>query len=177
MMFENTDWTKNSFRVDPQMATFFRLGKDTTVLEMKQWDDMLTAYLVENNVIPEHSYLVDSTYSAECADIIVEKFLRDIAGGKYNTLIVPSFDQLPSLDEAKLPRFRVISLEEQVTREIGLLERPLIPSEDNAPNINNAAVYCRLAQQEQEYVCLIVFFVQIQFTMLSGHSVQLPPVR
>ena len=80
----------------------------------------------------------------------VEKFLRDIAGGKYNTLIVPSFDQLPSLDEAKLPRFRVISLEEQVTREIGLLERPLIPSEDNAPNINNAAVYCRLAQQEQD---------------------------
>ena len=93
---------------------------------------------------------MDSTYSAECADIIVEKFLRDIAGGKYKTLIVASFDQLPCLDEAKLPRFRVISLEEQVTREIGLLERPLIPSEDNAPNINNAAVYCRLAQQEQD---------------------------
>jgi hypothetical protein len=129
-MFENMDWIKNNFRVDPQMATFYRLGKDTTVLEMKQWDDMLTAYMVENNVIPEHSYLVDSTYSAECADIIIEKFLRDIAGGKYDTLIVKSFDQLPALDEAKLPRFRVVSLEEQMTRKIGLLDRPLISSED-----------------------------------------------
>lgn len=150
MMFENIDWTKSSFRVDPQMATFYRLGKDTTVLELTHWDNMLTAYMVENNVIPEHSYLVDSTYSAECADIIVEKFLRDIAGGKYNTLIVQSFDQLPALDEAKLPRFRVVSLEEQMTRKIGLLDRPLISSEDNAPNINNAAVYYRLAQQEQD---------------------------
>lgn len=161
-MFENMDWIKNNFRVDPQMATFYRLGKDTTVLEMKQWDDMLTAYMVENNVIPEHSYLVDSTYSAECADIIIEKFLRDIAGGKYDTLIVKSFDQLPALDEAKLPRFRVVSLEEQMTRKIGLLDRPLISSEDNAPNINNAAVYYRLAQQEQdeeEITALDTFFL------------------
>lgn len=161
-MFENMDWIKNNFRVDPQMATFYRLGKDTTVLEMKQWDDMLTAYMVENSVIPEHSYLVDSTYSAECADIIIEKFLRDIAGGKYDTLIVKSFDQLPALDEAKLPRFRVVSLEEQMTRKIGLLDRPLISSEDNAPNINNAAVYYRLAQQEQdeeEITALDTFFL------------------
>ena len=105
---------------------------------------------------------MDSTYSAECADIIIEKFLRDIAGGKYDTLIVKSFDQLPALDEAKLPRFRVVSLEEQMTRKIGLLDRPLISSEDNAPNINNAAVYYRLAQQEQdeeEITALDTFFL------------------
>ena len=150
MIFENMDWLKNNFRVDPRMATFYRLGKDTTVLELTHWNDMLTSYMVGNNVIPEHSYLVDSTYSVECADIIIEKFLRDMAGGKYDTLIVQSFDQLPAFDEAKLPRFCAVSLEGQMTREIGLLDRPLIPIEDNAPNINTAAVYCRLAQQEQD---------------------------
>lgn len=51
MMFENIDWTKSNFRVDPQMVTFYRLGKDTTVLELTHWDDMLTAYMVENNVM------------------------------------------------------------------------------------------------------------------------------
>ena len=33
MIFENMDWLKNNFRVDPRMATFYRLGKDTTVLQ------------------------------------------------------------------------------------------------------------------------------------------------
>lgn len=30
--------------------------------------------------------------------------------------------------------------------------------------------YFLLAEQVQEYVCRIIFFVQIQFTMLSGYS-------
>lgn len=128
----------------PQVAVYYNTGLGS----MEDNRVLLDEYVQKEGIVPEHSYYVDDG-SPQPSNSVMERFLRDAALGHFDTLLVKSFDQLPPLDETRLPRLRIISLEEQEIRELGILDQPL-PTEDVEPAISKAAIYCRRGHEHED---------------------------
>lgn len=129
---------------EPQVAVYYNTGLGA----MEDNQVLLDEYIQKEGIVPEHSYYVDDG-SPQPSNSVMERFLRDAALGHFDTLLVKSFDQLPPLDETRLPRLRIISLEEQEIREIGTLDQPL-PAEVDEPAVGKAAIYCRRGHEHED---------------------------
>lgn len=128
-----------------QVAVYYHTGPGS----MEDNRVLLDEYIQKEGIVPEHSYYVDDG-SPQLSNSVMERFLRDAALGHFDTLLVKSFDQLPPLDETRLPHLRIISLEEQEIREIGTLDQPL-QDEDDEPAVSKAAIYSRRGHEDDPH--------------------------
>ena len=116
---------------------------------MKDAQDLLDDFLQKEGIIPEHSYHIVENLVSDSSAPVYEALLRDASLGRFDLLLVKSFEQIAPCDERRLPRLLVFSLEDQEMCEIGTLERPLTVAEDDAPDIKQAVIYYGRGQSEE----------------------------
>ena len=111
-----------------RIATLHSLEKDLAQGTMKDAQDLLDDFLQKEGIIPEHSYHIVENLVSDSSAPVYEALLRDASLGRFDLLLVKSFEQIAPCDERNLPRLRVYSLEDQEMREIGTLIKNMNPS-------------------------------------------------
>lgn len=112
-----------------RIATLHSLEKDLAQGTMKDAQDLLDDFLQKEGIIPEHSYHIVENLVSDSSAPVYEALLRDASLGRFDLLLVKSFEQIAPCDERRLPRLLVFSLEDQEMREIGTLDQPLAAAE------------------------------------------------
>lgn len=120
-----------------RIATLHSLEKDLAQGTMKDAQDLLDDFLQKEGIIPEHSYHIVENLVSDSSAPVYEALLRDASLGRFDLLLVKSFEQIAPCDERRLPRLLVFSLEDQEMREIGTLglwqRQKMIPPMSNRP--------------------------------------------
>ena len=129
-----------------KIATLHSVDKPMTQEPVEERQDLLDDFLQKEGIIPEHRNLVSDSSAP-----VYEALLRDASLGRFDLLLVKSFEQIAPCDERNLPRLRIYSLEDQEMREIGTLDQPLTETENDTPDIKRAVIYYGREQSAETF--------------------------